>query len=388
MIKKRKILKLFVFIAIFFMMNIVNANTLESEKSVLESVGEGFGLSSYVSEIDKCIKETGAQDIDVSEISQDLLNGKGIGYSKVLTKILSILAKEVFSSIKGAIFIFIIVLLMSVMSGISLEKNSDIVNIAHLICFVAIAGIAIITFKDTIVLFKNTTDILSKIMQIASPFLIAILIGTGAITTTGIIQPSLLFISSLIGFIITYIVIPFITISVILNIVSAMSENLRFSNLSKIFNKTAIWVVGIVLTLFLGILALETSLTSSIDSLTLNVTQSAVSNFVPVVGKFFSDSLESVIGATKIIGKTGGILGIITMIIISSIPILKILSIIIVYLALGSIVEIVCKEEKINKFICGMKDVYKNLLGILIGLDMIFIISIGIILNLCGKISN
>lgn len=305
----------------------------------------------------------------------------------MLTNIVSILLREVFSSIKGAVFIFFIVIIMAILSAISLDKKSEITNIVYLVCFVAIATISITTFKDTLELFTSTTDTLSKLMQIVSPFVIAILIGTGAITSTGIIQPMLLFISSLIGFIITYVVVPILSISVALNIVSSMSDNLEFSKLSKTFNKAVIWIVGVVLTLFLGILSLETSLTSSIDSLSVDVTQAAVSNFIPVVGKFFSDSLEAVIGSAKIIGKAGGVIGIITILIVSLGPVLKILSIFIVYVILSAICEPICGEKKITKFLEGFVDTYKTILGILIGVDILFIISTGIIINLCSKIT-
>lgn len=359
----------------------------EVEKNItLEQVGESFGLDSYLNEVQNCMKDYGVENININEISKDLLSGEGFNYKNIFSVIVSSFAREVLVALKGAVFIFVIIIIMSIMSQMELDKGSHIVEITNLICFIAIASILTITFKDVIVMFKNTSDMLSKIMQIVSPFLIAILIGTGAITTTGMIQPLLLFVSSLIGFLVTYVVVPFISVSIALNIISTISDNLKFSDMSKLFNKCSLWLVGIVLTLFLGILGLETSLSSTVDSLTVNVTQAAISNFIPVVGKFFSDSFETVIGATKIIGKTGGVVGIITIILISSIPLLKITSIMVVYMVIASVSQIICSNEKITKFINGYAEVYKTLLGVLIGIDILFIISTGIILNLCSKI--
>ena len=96
--------------------------------------------------------------------------------------------------------------------------------------------------------------------------------------------------------------------------------------MSKIFSSVSLWTVGVVLTVFLGVLSLETSLSTSVDSLGVKTTQAAVSNFVPVVGKFFSDSFEVVVGATKIIGKTGGVIGIIGIIVVAIVPIFKLAS--------------------------------------------------------------
>lgn len=356
----------------------------DNKSNVTEEIKESFGLSAYLDSIGECIQEANVSEFNISDFSNDLISGRGIGYNKIFQNIISLLGKEIFTSLKSAILILIIILLMAILNGIN--ENSQILNIVYLVCFIAIASITIGNFTQIISMFKNTSDILSKIVQIVSPFLIAILIGTGAITSTGLIQPLILFMASLIGFIITYIIIPCISVSVALNVISSMSDNFKFNELSKMFSKCAIWIIGIVLTLFLGILSLETTLSASVDSLTVNVTQAAFSNFIPVVGKFFSDSLETVIGTSKIIGKAGGVVGIVSMIVISSVPIIKIASVCIVYYLLAAISEIVCKEEKIKKYIKGFGDVYKTLLGILIGINILFIISIGIIINLCGKI--
>lgn len=358
----------------------------DNKSNVAEEIKENFGLSAYLDSIGECIQEANISEFNVSDFSNDLISGRGIGYNKIFQNIISLLGKEIFTSLKSAILILIIILLMAILNGIN--ENSQILNIVYLVCFIAIASITIGNFTQIISMFKNTSDILSKIVQIVSPFLIAILIGTGAITSTGLIQPLILFMASLIGFIITYIIIPCISVSVALNVISSMSDNFKFNELSKMFSKCAIWIIGIVLTLFLGILSLETTLSASVDSLTVNVTQAAFSNFIPVVGKFFSDSLETVIGTSKIIGKAGGVVGIVSMIVISSVPIIKIASVCIVYYLLAAISEIVCKEEKIKKYIKGFGDVYKTLLGILIGINILFIISIGIIINLCGKIGT
>lgn len=358
----------------------------DNKSNVTEEIKENFGLSAYLDSIGECIQEANISEFNISDFSNDLISGRGIGYNKIFQNIISLLGKEIFISLKSAILILIIILLMAILNGIN--ENSQILNIVYLVCFIAIASITIGNFTQIISMFKNTSDILSKIVQIVSPFLIAILIGTGAITSTGLIQPLILFMASLIGFIITYIIIPCISVSVALNVISSMSDNFKFNELSKMFSKCAIWIIGIVLTLFLGILSLETTLSASVDSLTVNVTQAAFSNFIPVVGKFFSDSLETVIGTSKIIGKTGGVVGIVSMIVISSVPIIKIASVCIVYYLLAAISEIVCKEEKIKKYIKGFGEVYKTLLGILIGINILFIISIGIIINLCGKIGT
>lgn len=79
------------------------------------------------------------------------------------------------------------------------------------------------------------------------------------------LQPLILFIITFIGNMITKIIIPFALISVALGIISNISDKVQINRLSKYINKTTIWILGIVLTLFVGISSLEGSITSGVD---------------------------------------------------------------------------------------------------------------------------
>ena len=365
--------------------NIVSAEEFV-QNSVKESIGQNFEMDSYLSTMNGYIESSGIDNIDLSEVARSLISTDGLDYKGIITKIIVAFSKEFVSTIKSVTSIFIIIVIMSILSSLDIEDKGDITSMARLACFIAIATITVLNFIEIMKMFKNVVSTLTTIMQVVSPFLMSLLIATGAVTTTGIIQPLLLFISSFIGFLVNYIVFPFFTISVAFNIVSRISENMRFDKLSNMFSKSAIWLIGVLLTLFLGVLSVEGSISTSVDSLAVKTTQSAVSNFIPVVGKFFSDSFETVVGATKIIGKVGGSIGIIATIIVAMVPILKILSVTIIYQLLVALIEPICIDNQISKYLQGFATLYKNLLGILIGIVILFVIATGISLNLISAV--
>ncbi len=361
-------------------------DTTINTQSITEQIGETFNLDSLIEDINKNVESIGIDNIDFYDISTSLLKSNSLDYKTLLGKILSFLASEIMGSIKGAVTIFFLIIIMAIISNLQLEKDSDVVKIAHLACFASMATITVTSFIDIISMFKQVVSTLTTIMQIISPFLMTVLISTGAITSTGIIQPILLFLASAIGFVVNYVIIPFFSISVAINVVCSISEKLKLQKIGKMFSASSIWIIGIMLTFFLGVLSLETTLTSSVDSLAVKTTQTAVSNFVPVVGKFFSDSFETVVGATKVISNVGGTIGIVSIIIVSIVPIIKIASVMVVYMILSAIVEPICQEESVEKYISSFVTVYKNLLGVLIGITILFVISAGIILNLVNSV--
>lgn len=385
--KRYKILILIVYIlSISNFVYSVDEQSTSADQKVVDMVNDSYNLNNYINTINEYVEDTGVEGISLSDISNDLISDGSIDYNSIFTKLTSLFFKEIFVTLRGAITIYIIIVIMAIINNIQLEKDSDVSKIANLVCFLALSAITIATFSDTMASFKNIVGTLTTIMQVVSPFLMAILIGTGAITTTGIIQPLLLFLASLVGFIINYIVVPFFSISVAFNVISSISENLRLEKISKLFTSSALWITSIVLTVFLGILSAETSISSSVDSLAVKTTQTAVSNFVPVVGKFFSDSFETVVGATKIISKVGGTIGIIGIILVAIVPVVKIASITIIYTVLGALIQPIYKDDTLEKYILSFAKVYKNLLGILIGIVILFIISTAIVINLSSSI--
>ena len=364
-----------------------DSTSLDSVQDITQSAAKTYNLDEYINTINSSVRENIGEDFNFKNMANEIKKKNNINYKKIFMKLLDLFFKEISSAIKGAITIFIVVVIMAVLSNLELEKKSEITKIAHLACFIVIATITIATFVDTVKMLTNVVHTQTTLMQVISPFLLAVLIATGKITTTGIIQPLLLFLASFVGGVITYFVIPLLSISVAFNVICSISENIKLEKMSKIFSSVSLWTVGVVLTVFLGVLSLETSLSTSVDSLGVKTTQAAVSNFVPVVGKFFSDSFEVVVGATKIIGKTGGVIGIIGIIIVAIVPIFKLASIMGIYMLLAALVEPISNDELTSKYLSSIANTYKTMLGVLIGITILFVISTGIILNLVSTLS-
>ena len=85
------------------------------------------------------------------------------------------------------------------------------------------------------------------------------------------------------GYLVINVISPLITISVVLNIITNISDSISLERVCKLSNKTALWINGILLTLFLGATGLQTAVSTSIDNITIKTTQTAVSSVIPVV---------------------------------------------------------------------------------------------------------
>ena len=347
-----------------------------------DSTIEDEELNSLVNILDEYVDDT----YNLENIKQDLLSGEGLDYGIIGNAFINTFANEIYSASKISISIFCVILLMAILKSMELEKDSSVGKIAHVVSFLTIVSLVLVNYKDLLELFKNSIEIETKIVQVLSPFVMALLMATGSITSTGLIQPIILFLCSSIGLIINYIIVPLLTVSLVFNIISSISDTVKLNRFAKLLTKISLYILAVVLAIVLGVLGLESSIGTSLDSVTVKTTQAAVSGAVPVVGKFLSDSLEVIMGSAEVVGKVSGVIGILVLLLISFTPIIKLFVIYIIFQLLTAISETINTDEKVVKLFESVSNIYVTMLGILFSVSATFIISVGVIMSLMGKV--
>ena len=180
----------------------------------------------------------------------------------------------------------IIVIISSVLKSISDNlENSGVAQITHYVTYILIVTVIMKNFSDIIIMVKSSIENLVGFTNCLLPLLINLMITTGNITSASLLQPIILFLITFIGNFINGILIPVILISVSLSIISNISDRVQVDKLAKFINSSVIWILGIALTVFVGVTSLEGSITNGVDALTVKTTKAAVSNFIPIVGK-------------------------------------------------------------------------------------------------------
>lgn len=238
-------------------------------------------------------------------------------------------------------------------------------------------------FSDIVKLVQETSNNLIGFMQILVPLLIALMTYTGNLTTRSVIEPIVLFLINFVGNIIQNLIIPMVLIFASLVIISKISDQVQVDKLSKFLKSGIVWFLGIVLTIFVGIVSLEGTLTSSVDGVTAKTTKAIVSSAIPVVGKILGDAVETVLGCGIILKNAVGIVGIIVVIGICIAPIIKLAILTISYKLLAVATQAIA-ETKITNLLDEIGDIFKIFLGILCALSFMIIIGTALVL----KISN
>lgn len=280
--------------------------------------------------------------------------------------------------------IIVIIVIHSILKSISdsLENNS-ISQIVYYVQYILIVTLVMSNFAGIISTTRETIQNLVGFMYTLIPILITLMITTGNIVSASVVEPLLLFLITFIGNMISNIILPLVLLGTALGIVSKISDKIQIDKLASYFKSSVIWILGIILTLFVGVLSLEGSLSSSVDGVTAKTTKAAVSNFIPVVGKILGDAVDSVMGCSNILKNAIGVVGVIIVIGICIVPIIKLVILTICYYIAIAICEPIA-DSKIIALLGQVGDTFKILLGILCAISTMLIIGITLVI----KISN
>ena len=375
--KIQKKIILIIIIAIIFI-----PKTVKAEDNTIATQKETFGINSFIENSKQYTGEFFA-DADISEILNSAISGK-VDNSKIYKKILNILGTEVQTGIKSLLSILAIIIIHSILKSISESlENDSISKLIYYVQYIAIVTIIMSNFSDVINLVKQTSNNLIGFMNTLIPVLVSLMLYTGSITNTSILEPIILFLINFIGNLIQNILIPIILIIASISIISKISDQVQVAKLSKFLKSSTLWFLGIILTIFVGIVSLEGTLASSVDGITAKTAKSIVSSAVPVVGKILGDVVDSVLGCGIILKNAVGFVGVVIIISICIVPILKLSVLTISYKLVASISEVIA-DAKIVKLLDEMGDIFKILLGILF--TIFFMVIIGTTLLI--KMSN
>lgn len=357
-------------------------NTSLATDVIVNDQLEVLDLSSFISEGEKYTEEI-FPNINIQTLITEGLTGE-INNSILYKAILKLLGTEVVSSITMLGSILVIILIHSILKSIGENLGNDSVSkIAYFIEYILIITIILNNFASIIKSIQNTISNLVGFMNTLVPILVSLIIATGQVASGTIIQPILIFAISFIGNIINLLVLPIITVTMILCVASNISDKVQIGNLAKFFKSSVTWFLGFIITIFVGLLSLEGTLTSSVDGITIKGIKSAASTFIPVVGKALGDSVDTVLGATSLIKNSVGFVGIIIIIGICISPIIKLTILSVMYSLTGAISEPLA-DKKIVNVINQMAGVFKVLLGVMFFISVLLIVGVALTL----KISN
>jgi stage III sporulation protein AE len=303
----------------------------------------------------------------------------GFSFKNITNYVIKFTFKEVVSSMEliGSLIIIAIVcaLLNNLQSAFSRESLS---NIAYFACYGVMIVLITKSFYIGIELAKNTILSMSDFMAALMPVLMMLLASVGGFTEATLLDPVIMGFATISSRIYVDIIIPIIFMSFVLQFVKNISSDYKINNLTKLLKQIAIWIQGIVMTVFIGVITLRSIAAKTIDQVTIKTAKFAVDNFIPVVGKCLSDAISTVAGYSLLLKNAISGLGLVIILIIVLFPIIKLLIMAFLYKVVAALIEPVSDSRTVD-CINSVGDSIILLMSCVISVSIMFFIMVAII---------
>lgn len=374
---------IFLIIATIMLVIVPINSSYASNEETMKEQQEEFKIQDFIKNAEQYTGEV-FEDIDINELLNNAIKGE-VDNSTLFKKILNLFGAEVTTNLKAMVSILAIIIIHSILKSISESlENDGIAKLIYYVQYILIVTIIMANLTDIVKLVQNTTSNLVAFMNMLIPLLITLMMYTGSITTSSVVEPVILFVINFIGNIIQDLIIPLVLIFTSLVVISKISDKVQIDKLAKFLKSGIVWFLGIVLTVFVGVVSLEGTLSSSVDGITAKTTKAVVSSAIPVVGKILGDAVDTVLGCGIVLKNAVGLVGVIIVVGICIMPILKLSIFTIAYKLLSTVVQPVA-DEKIVSLLDQIGDIFKIFLGILCAITFMLIIGTTLVLKMSNS---
>lgn len=218
-------------------------------------------------------------------------------------------------------------------------EQSSISKVAYSIVFMVLIIIALNSFHVAIQYTKETIDTIISFSMALTPLLLALIAASGGLVSAAFFHPVLLFLMNTSGLLIGKVVLPLLFLATILSIVSTLSQHYKVTQLASLIRNWSIGLLGIFMTVFLGVISVQGASSAVADGITIRTAKFVTGNFIPVVGRMFTDAADTVISASVLLKNTVGIAGVVILLLIVTFPALKILVIAFIYKLTAAVLQ-------------------------------------------------
>ena len=325
-------------------------------------------------------------DLDpVSYIKNYISTGKGnLSFSKICDAAFSLLFKEVKTVLSMCIIIVVIGIICSLIKNLQSAFSSESISeIAFYACYALMIIVLTRTFIISLDLAKDIITQISGFMSKLLPILVVMLGVAGGFTESATMDPIVLGTTIIIPKIYLNIILPLILITFVLQFTNNISTEPKISNLCSLVKSSVLWIQGLILTVYIGLLTVRGITASTIDAVTLKTAKFTIDNFIPIVGKTFSDAIASVAGYSLIIKNAIGSVGLIVLILIIIYPIIKIFLSSIILKISSSLLEPIA-DKRITKAVFSAGDSLILILSSVLCVSLMFFVLIAMMVS-AGK---
>ena len=243
----------------------------------------------------EALPEEAREMLDESGITPD--GGAGsVGIGEILRAIGDAFAENADKPLKMFAAVTAVILLSAVLAGASdaAGMNSGVYG---LVTSAAAAAVISAYLADITETAQTAFNAASDFMLVYVPVMAGVTAAGGHTASAAVFSSVTLTAIQVLSRLISSAVIPLTSCIIGITAAGSIDPELHLDRLCDGIKKFVVWGLGLIMTLFLGILSVQSMITASADGAAMKTLKFAVSSAVPIVGGAVSDALNTVSGS-------------------------------------------------------------------------------------------
>lgn len=279
-------------------------------------------------------------DIPSKNLSELIKDEDKLSFTSVFRGLLTFLFFEIIVNGKLLGTLIVLTLFSVILHAINAAfEKSTVSKVAHFIVFIVLIYITLSSFYSVVNYAQASIEQMSSFMIALLPLMLGLLATFGQVMSVTFFHPIVIFLIHASGLLMTNFVFPLLSLSALLMMVSYLNDKYQATYLAQLFKQISLGALGIFITIFLGVMSVQGTASAIQDGIALKTTKFITGNFIPVIGRSFTEAADTVLTAALLLKNAIGIIGLVIIAFIAVFPALKILVIAFIYKLAAAILQ-------------------------------------------------
>lgn len=267
--------------------------------------------------------------------------------------VLQSLIGEIRTNRQNMIHILVLVLLFCVLQNfLELTDNSYISELCYMLTYLVMMLLLLKSFSVTTQIVRDMLDTVTGFMRMLLPAYLGVMVFAGSAMSAMSFYELTFFILYGIEMIMTYFLLPLISVYVLFQLANYTLKDEVFSKTADLIHDLFGWGAKIILTLVVGLNVVQSMIAPAVDYASRTTLTKSL-GLIPGIGGAASAIGDILIGSGMVIKNSVGVAAIFLLLFLTLVPFIKVLVITFLYKCMAAFLEPIA-DKRIAKAMAGM----------------------------------
>ncbi|MBP1969716.1 stage III sporulation protein AE [Virgibacillus natechei] len=279
-------------------------------------------------------------ELEKTSLYDAIKNGGSFSLKNIVTGFVDYFFHEIIQNGRLLGLLLMLTLFSSILQTMhNAFERSAISKVAYFVVYIVLIFIALNSFYSAVSYATEAIDTMSSFMIALLPLVLGLMATFGNVVAVSFFHPIIIFLVNFSGILISNFIIPLLFMSALLLIVSSLSDDYKVTHLANLFKTVGMGTLGVFFTIFLGVMSVQGAVSAIQDGVAMKTAKFITGNFIPVVGRTFTDAADTILSATLLLKNAVGVVGLIIIVFFTLFPAIKIFAIAIIYKIAAAVLQ-------------------------------------------------